>query len=88
MNNKKLCKTIEKLQEQINFAREDLKELKANNERYSDNVAEKELFIAEKEREILKLLKENEQLIPNIRIRFEKLKGRQGDNLYWAISRY
>lgn len=63
MNNKKLCKTIEKLQEGLNFAREELKELKANNERYSDAVAEKELIIAEKEREILKLLKENEEAI-------------------------
>lgn len=63
MNNKKLCKTIEKLQEGLNFARAELKELKANNERYSDAVAEKELIIAEKEREILKLLKENEEAI-------------------------
>lgn len=63
MNNKKLCKTIEKLQEQINFARKELKELRENNGRYSDAIAEKELIIAEKEREILKLLKENEEAI-------------------------
>lgn len=74
MNNKKLCKTIEKLQEQINFARKELKELRENNERYSDAVAEKELFIAEKEREILKLLKENEQLIKENKELSEKAK--------------
>ncbi len=33
MNNKKLCKTIEKLQESLNFARAELKELRENNER-------------------------------------------------------
>jgi chromosome segregation ATPase len=69
MNNKKLCKTIEKLQEGLNFAREELKELKENNERYTDNLAEKELLIAEKEKEILdykekleKLVEENKEL--------------------------
>lgn len=69
MNNKKLCKTIEKLQEGLNFARAELKELKENNERYTDNLAEKDLLIAEKEKEILeykekleKLVEENKEL--------------------------
>lgn len=63
MNNKKLCKTIEKLQEQINFAREELKELRENNDKYCDNVAEKELLLAEKEKEILKYKEKIEKLI-------------------------
>ena len=69
MNNKKLCKTIEKLQEGLNFAREELKELRENNERYVDNIAEKELLIAKKENEIRgyidelnKLVEENKEL--------------------------
>lgn len=69
MNNKKLCKTIEKLQEGLNFAREELKELRENNERYIDNIAKKELLIAKKEKEIRgyidklnKLVEENKEL--------------------------
>lgn len=69
MNNKKLCKTIEKLQEGLNLARAELKELRENNDKYCDNVAEKELLLAEKEKEILeyketieKLIEENKEL--------------------------
>lgn len=72
MNNKKLCKTIEKLQEGLNFAREELKELRENNERYVDNIAEKELLIAEKEKEIFGYIDELNKLVEENKALAEK----------------
>ena len=77
MNNKKLCKTIEKLQEGLNLARAELKELRENNDKYCDNVAEKELIIAEKEKEILEYKERIEKLIEDMDINevITRLKG-------------